>query len=86
MTETTITAPDAGICTGTAPGEVRQERVIREAPESAKNLLAGAFSGSVSPRKAIKAMCLVCLGYDRQEVKNCTARACPLWAYRPFQE
>lgn len=59
--------------------------VLQHAQPSAKNALYRAFSGSGSPRQAIKAMCLVCVGYDRQEVKNCSSYACPLWAYRPFQ-
>ena len=87
MTEATIQAPDAGICTEIAQvREVRTGRALANAPESAKNTLARAFSGSASPRQAIKAMCLVCVGYDRQEVKNCSSYACPLWAYRPFQD
>lgn len=60
--------------------------VVEEAPESVKNSLAHAFSGSASPRKAIKVFCLVCVGYDRSEVKNCSSWGCPLWAYRPFQD
>ena len=64
----------------------RTERVISEAPESAKGCLKRAFSGSGGRANAVKAMCLVCVGYDRQEIRNCSAYACPLWAYRPFQD
>ena len=63
----------------------RVRKVISIAPESARKSLARAFSGSASPRQAIKAQCLVCMGYDRQEIKNCTGWSCPLWMYRPFQ-
>lgn len=76
----------AGICTRTAPGQMSRERVVREAPESVKECLKRAFSKDGSRANAIKAMCLVCVGYDRKEVKNCSAKHCPLWAYRPFQE
>jgi hypothetical protein len=62
------------------------ERVVGEAPSSAKNALTRAFSGAASPRAAIKATCLVCVGYDRSEVTNCTGWSCPLWQYRPFQQ
>ena len=71
-----------------AHNEIREKRVektISEAPESVQNTLRQAFSGSASPRKAIKAMCLACVGYDRKEVTNCSSFACPLWKYRPFQ-
>ena len=62
------------------------EKMVSQAPESAKGALREAFSGSASPRKAIKAMCLACVGFDRSAVKNCTGYSCPLWRYRPFQE
>lgn len=67
----------------------RDEKVIQvvsEAPESAKKALTQAFSGSASPRAAIKAQCLSCMGYDRESIKNCSGWSCPLWKYRPFQE
>lgn len=49
-------------------------------------LLKEAFSGATSPRRAIKATCLACCGFDRNAVKNCTGFSCPLWMYRPYQE
>lgn len=66
--------------------EQRIAAVISQAPESAKGCLQEAFSGSASPRKAIKAFCLVCTGYDRAAIKTCSSYACPLWQYRPFQQ
>lgn len=65
--------------------DARREKALSDAPESAKGALAGAFSGSASPRKAIKAMCLSCVGFERKEITNCSSFACPLWEYRPFQ-
>jgi hypothetical protein len=44
-----------------------------------------AYSGEASPRKAIRAMCLECTGYDRAVIRGCTGYSCPLWAYRPFK-
>jgi hypothetical protein len=66
--------------------EERITKVLSQAPESAKGCLQEAFSGSASPRRAIKAFCLVCVGFERESIKNCTSLACPLWKYRPFQE
>lgn len=60
-------------------------KVVSEAPESAKKALTQAFSGAASPRAAIKAQCLTCMGYDREAIRGCTGFSCPLWAYRPFQ-
>jgi hypothetical protein len=60
-------------------------KVIAEAPKSAQNSLTRAFSGDSSPRGAIKAMCLCCVGFERTAITNCTGYSCPLWKYRPFQ-
>ena len=46
---------------------------------------ARASDGSASPRAAIKSFCLECVAYVRKEVTNCTAIACPLYLYRPYQ-
>ena len=64
----------------------RVARVIADAPTSSQKSLREAFSGSASPRAAIKAMCLTCVGYERDSVRNCTGWSCPLWKYRPYQE
>ena len=65
--------------------QIRVEKTISDAPVSARGALTEAFSGSASPRKAIKAMCLACTGFERSEIANCTGFSCPLWKYRPFQ-
>ena len=58
---------------------------IQTAPESFRRVLTQAYSGKCSPRAAIKAMCAECNGFDRQAITDCTAYACPLWMFRPFQ-
>lgn len=50
-----------------------------------KPLLERVFLGKGSPRQAIKAKCIDCCCWQREEVALCTAEACPLWRYRPFQ-
>jgi hypothetical protein len=57
---------------------------LKEAPESVKKTLARAFSGDASPRQAIRATCLACVGFDRDSIRNCSGYSCPLWSYRPF--
>jgi hypothetical protein len=88
MPEETNTAPEGEICTeiALAPRAGPVMRMVRDAPESAKRILTRAFSGAASPRAAIKAQCLTCVGYDREAIKNCTGWSCPLWMYRPFQD
>lgn len=35
---------------------------------------------------AVKAKCLECVGFEMSEVTKCTAKDCPLWAWRPYQK
>ena len=58
---------------------------MAEMPSSYRPLYLKAVLGKASPRNAIKAQCLECIGWERREVAACTAEACPLWAYRPYQ-
>ncbi|MCK9598489.1 MAG: hypothetical protein M0R06_05570 [Sphaerochaeta sp.] len=34
---------------------------------------------------AVKAFCLECCGWEREQVHDCTDTGCPLWPYRPFR-
>lgn len=54
-------------------------------PKSARNTYLRAVGGR-SPRAGIKAFCSECCGWQRNEVARCTALACPLYPYRPFQD
>jgi hypothetical protein len=38
-----------------------------------------------SLRAASKAFCLECVGYMKEEVRQCTDLACPLYPYRPYK-
>ena len=64
-----------------------QSRQLDQCQVSRKKILERSFLGTASPRNAIKAFCMQCVGY--QDVVNCiggcTASGCALWAYRPFQ-
>jgi len=53
-------------------------------PVSAEGIVRRAFEASASPRQAIKAKCLTCCNYDRNEIEHCTVHICPLWGYRPY--
>lgn len=39
-----------------------------------------------SMKAAIKAHCLECVGWMKEEVKLCTSLACPLYAYRQYKQ
>lgn len=64
--------------------EVTDKRVAEAGPLY-RTIMVKAFAGDCSPRQAIKAQCLICVGYDRDSVTNCTGFSCPLWSFRPYQ-
>ena len=59
---------------------------LSQMPESCRNSYLRVMGGKAPHRVAIKAFCLECVGWLRREVTLCTAPACPLYPYRPFQE
>ena len=69
------------------PQEIQQkrERRIATAPALYRNILSRVLNGQKSKVLAIKAMCLECNGFEREAIAECTAVACPLWHFRPFQ-
>jgi hypothetical protein len=62
-----------------------QAKAVADAPMTCRNILSRAYAGEAAPRQAIKAFCLRCVGYVRADVSDCTAWACPLHPYRPYQ-
>jgi hypothetical protein len=58
---------------------------LEDTPETMRRTYLRAVGGK-SKAAAIKAFCSECVGWDRQEVRRCTAPACPLFALRPFTE
>ena len=41
--------------------------------------------GGRSLRAATKAFCLMCVCWQKEEVRLCTGLACSLWPYRPYK-
>ncbi len=66
--------------------DTRGQTFNEDIPETSRALFQKALNGTCSPRQAIKAFCLRCVGYSRADVTNCTAWKCPLHRYRPFQD
>ena len=54
-------------------------------PRTFRKTYREAVSGK-SRKSAIAAFCAECVGWQREEVRLCSALACPLYAYRPFVE
>lgn len=66
----------------------RDETIARRVAEAGplyRTIMAKAYEGQCSPRSAIKAQCLICVGYDRDAIFNCTGYSCPFWTFRPYQ-
>lgn len=59
---------------------------IASVPRLYRKIVQQAIRGSASPRAAIKAQCLECVGYVRTEVILCPSLTCPLYMYRPYKE
>ncbi len=57
---------------------------MADVPAQYRKVFERAFSGK-SPGSAIKAKCLLCSCFDRQEIQKCPVRDCSLFPYRPYQ-
>lgn len=64
-------------------GDLVAQRIL-QMPETFRNAYLRAVAGD-SPAAGIRAFCAECVGWDRSEVRRCTALACPLYPYRPYQ-
>ena len=40
---------------------------------------------SLTRKRAIRFFCYECMGWQKQEVRNCTAPNCPLFPFRPLK-
>ena len=58
---------------------------LKSIPATMKNTYIRAMGGK-SRQAAIAAQCCECVGWIRKEVTLCTAKACPLYNYRPYQK
>jgi hypothetical protein len=58
---------------------------LHQMPIASRKTYLKVTTGKAAPRTAIKAFCAECVGWERAAVRECTAPACPLWMYRPYQ-
>ena len=56
---------------------------VSEALPSARSHFVAAYAGK-SRKAAITAFCVQCNGFDRDAIRQCSARACTLYPYRPY--
>lgn len=62
----------------------RQQVRYEAIPESYKLNYRKAVMG-LSRASAVKAKCLDCTNWQRNEITLCVAEDCPLWVWRPYQ-
>lgn len=58
--------------------------VLRDAPSKA-GVFRRFYARQASPREAIRAQCLDCVGLDEAAIRGCTSTACPLYYFRHYQ-
>ena len=66
----------------------RQEKInerLIQIPAIHKAVYKNAVAGK-SRKDAIKAFCLSCVCWRKEEVRQCTSLACELYAFRPYQQ
>lgn len=65
----------------------RQTKVVLNAPPRYQGILTKAYLFEASPRQAIKACCIECVGCEdvKERVGSCASVTCPLNKYRPYQ-
>ncbi len=66
----------------------QQERITKrraDMPSKYRKLYDRVVAGKASPREAIRMQCLECWAWVRTETQACDNYACPLYAYRPYQ-
>ena len=59
------------------------EKRLSDIPTNYKNTYQKAMTGK-SKSAAVKAFCLECMGWQREEVRKCNSIACPLYPYRSY--
>ena len=64
-------------------GAIKKRRA--DIPKAYQRIYDKAVKGK-SLRAAAKSFCLECMGWQRDEVRQCTAMACPLFPYRPYSD
>jgi len=62
-------------------GGLAREKRLADVPRKFRGLYKRAWAGA-SRKAAVRAFCLECVGWSEDEVRRCTAPACPLYEFR----
>ena len=68
------------------PKRVLMLKQVSEDAPSKLGVFKRVYASTAAPRTAIKAKCLECCWMDVAGIRECTATACALWGFRPYQQ
>lgn len=63
-----------------------ESNYLKLVPPMYQKMLLDLFRGKNSKATALKAKCLDCSCYQKEEITNCPVKQCPLWNFRPYQK
>lgn len=81
-----IRVKDSDFTNAITPKQAQMLKAISEDAPSKLGLFRIVYSGKSTPRQAIKAHCLECMGFEVLAIRECTSSQCGLWGKRPYQE
>jgi hypothetical protein len=67
------------------PRSHRRLEIIKRDKPSLYPLFERVYSGKAAFLECIEAQCLDCIGLDKDAIRNCGDRCCPLWHVRPYR-
>ena len=62
----------------------KQQECLKRMPKLYQGIYRRALAGK-SPTTAIRAMCLDCMNWQREEARQCLTTQCPLYRYNPYR-
>lgn len=65
--------------------DAKQSEFMSKVPVLYTGVISKAFDKNCSPRAAIKAKCLTCCNFVREDIRECAVVLCPLYSFRPYQ-
>ena len=83
MKATSKTLPVGGF---SDPKRVLMLKQVSEDAPSKLGVFRRVYASTATPRQAIRAKCLECCWMDVAGIRECSATACPLWGFRPYQQ
>lgn len=64
---------------------VAQQTSLKNAPNGSKRVMTRVYNKTANKGDVLKAVCLECVQYDKDEIKDCASSVCPIWHYRRYK-